>query len=116
MCGQYTKIEWTHAPPFQLIHVQPKVQLSGWQQPLKTHTFSVQVLSKDADKMNKFLCKIYKDKHLYMLYLMKKKFPHTVAKAILKQNKLIKDTWFIVLVGVNHKNTQLKNLLVNLKE
>jgi hypothetical protein len=31
---------------------------------------------------------------------MKKKFPDTVARAILKQNKYIKETWVIVLVGI----------------
>jgi hypothetical protein len=89
------------APAFKIIHAQPRIKLSGKQQPIKTHAFSVQVQAKDATKMNQFLRKIYEDEHLYMPYSMKQKFPQAVAQAMLKQNKLIKETWVVVLVGVH---------------
>jgi hypothetical protein len=50
--------------------------------------------------MNQFLRKIYELEHLFMPYTMKKKFPQAVARAILKQNKMIKDIWVVVLVGI----------------
>jgi hypothetical protein len=93
-------VDWNHAPAFKLIHAQPKMKLSGKQKLLKTHAFSVQVKAQDASKMNQFLRNIYKDEHLYMPYTMKRKFPQAVAKAIMQQNKTIKDTWLIILAGV----------------
>jgi hypothetical protein len=50
--------------------------------------------------MNKFQQKIYEDGHLYMPYSTKKQFPQAVSSAILKQNKLLKNTWAIVIVGI----------------
>jgi hypothetical protein len=99
-CDAYPDVDWTHAPPFKLIHSQSKVKVAGKPQPLKTHAFSVQVLHSDLAKMNQFLQKINKDEHIFMPYSMKKKFPQAVARAILKQNKLIKDTWVVVLIGI----------------
>ena len=93
-------IDLRHAPPFQLIHAQPKVNLPGRKSPIKTHAFSVQVLATDATKMNKFLQNVYEDDPLYMPYTMKRHFPKAVAAAIMRQNQLIKDTWVIVLVGI----------------
>ena len=60
----------------------------------------MQVISKDASKMNKFLQKLYEDKPLYIPYNMKKQFPKAVATAITKQNQLIKETWVLVLIGI----------------
>jgi hypothetical protein len=67
-----------------------KIKLSGKQQPLKTHTFSVQVQSKDAPAMNQFLRKVYEDKNLFVPYLMQKS-PQAVARVFQKQDKCIKD-------------------------
>ncbi len=53
--------------------------------------------------MNKFLQKIYDQEPLYMPYNMKKKLPKVVAKAILKQNKLIADIFVVVLMGVSRE-------------
>jgi hypothetical protein len=102
-CESYNDVDWSHAPPFKLIHTQPHIKLPRKQQPLKTHAFYVQVLTADAPKMNQFLRKIYEDDHLFMPYSMKKKFPQAVAKAIAKQNQLIKDTWVVVLVGITRE-------------
>jgi hypothetical protein len=99
-CSTTADIEWTDAPSYKLIHAQPKIKLAGKKQTMKTHAFSVQVLTKDASKMNQFLQKIYENDPLYMPYSMKEKLPKTVAQAILRQNKLLNDTWVIVLVGV----------------
>jgi hypothetical protein len=41
-CNAYPDVDWIHAPPFKLIHAQPKVKLPGKHQLLKTHAFSVQ--------------------------------------------------------------------------
>jgi hypothetical protein len=57
--------------------------------------------------MNRFLQAIYSKDHHYMPYTMKKNFPKAVAAAILAQNKLIKNTWVIVLVGI-HRNVMPK--------
>jgi hypothetical protein len=109
-CESTKGIEWSDAPAFQIIHAQPKIKLSGRKDPVKTHAFSVQVLSKDTAKMGKFLRKIYDTEHLYMPFSMKKQFPKAVASAILQQNKLIKDTWVIVLIGIpRHYMPQLKH-------
>jgi hypothetical protein len=94
-------VERHHIPEFKLIHSQPRIKLSGKKQPLKTHSFSVQVLAKDATTMNQFLRKIYAQEHLFMPYTMKKKFPQAVAKAIMKQNKLIQTTWVVVILGIS---------------
>jgi hypothetical protein len=56
-CDAYPDVDWTHAPPFKLIHSQPKVKLAGKSQPLKTRAFSIQVLNTDSAKMNQFLQK-----------------------------------------------------------
>lgn len=106
-CGRFPDVEWAHAPEFKLIHAQPKIKLSGKQKPLKTHAFSVQVLAQDATKMNHFLQKIYSDTHFYVPYSMKKKFPKAVAQAMLKQNKLIQETWVIALIGVSREIMQI---------
>ena len=106
-CEPLSNLEWKHAPPFQLIQAQPRIKLSGKQKPLKTFAFSVQVLAKDAAKMNHFLRKLYEDEHLYIPYSMKQKFPQAVAKALLKQNKLINDTWVIVVVGITREIMKL---------
>ncbi len=63
--------EWSYAPPFQLIHAQPRIKLAGKKNPIKTHAFVVQVLTENAATMNKFLQKIFEDEHLYMPYSMK---------------------------------------------
>lgn len=47
-------IEWSNAPPFQLIHAQPKIKLPGKQKLLRTHAYSVQVKMQDASAMNFF--------------------------------------------------------------
>jgi hypothetical protein len=100
-CSESPDVEWAHAPQFQLIHGQPRIKLAGKKNPVKTHAFSVQVLTKNASMMNKFLQKIYEDDHFYVPYSMKKQFPKAVATAILQQNKLLKDTWVIVVVGIH---------------
>jgi hypothetical protein len=102
-CVKSTDVLWIHAPRFKLIQAQPKIKLVGKKQPLKTHAFLVQVLAPDASKMNAFLRKIYADEPLYIPYSMKKKFPDAVAKAILKHNQLLKNTWVIVLTGVHRE-------------
>jgi hypothetical protein len=51
--------------------------------------------------MSQFLRKLHEDAHLYIPYSMKKQFPTAVAKAILQQNQLIKDTWVIVVIGTS---------------
>jgi hypothetical protein len=102
-CAESPDIYWSDVPEFKLIHAQPKVTLSGRKNPLKTHAFSVQVLATEASKMNRFLQAIYSKDHHYLPYTMKKNFPKAVAAAILAQNKLIKTTWVIVLVGI-HRN------------
>jgi hypothetical protein len=99
-CTETEDVYWTHAPEFKLIHSQPKITLTGRKNPLKTHAFSVQVRAKEASKMNKFLQKIYEEDHNYIPYTMKKSFPKAVAAGILAQNKLIKNTWVIVLIGI----------------
>jgi hypothetical protein len=96
-------IEWSSAPAFKLIHAQPKIKLPGKTKLLRTHAYSVQVKSKDASAMNLFLRTIYNDEPLYMPYSMNKKFPQAVAKAILKQNHLIADTYVIVIVGLSRE-------------
>jgi hypothetical protein len=63
----------------------------------------VQVQAKDAPKMNQFLHKVYADKHLFVPYSIKKKFPQAVALAIQKQNKCIKETWVVVLIRITRK-------------
>jgi hypothetical protein len=73
-------------PSFQLIHAQPKVSLPGKTKMLKTHTFSIQVQTKDVPQMNQALCQLYAADKFYLPYSMSKKFPTAVAKAILKQN------------------------------
>ena len=83
-CTRIQGIEWRDAPAFQLIHAQPKVTQTGKKTVLKTHAFSIQVLSHDASTMNKFLQKIFASDHLYMPYTMKKQFPKAVATAILQ--------------------------------
>jgi hypothetical protein len=83
---KFPDLEWARIPAFQLIHGQPRVKLSGKNKLLKTHTFSVQVLSKDALKMNQVLRQLYPDDKFYMPYTMTKKFPMAVAKAIVQQN------------------------------
>jgi hypothetical protein len=100
-CGQSPNVEWTHATEFKLIHAQPKLKISGKQKPLKTHAFSVQVLAKDASKINQFSQKIYEDEHYYVTLLCSlfKKIP----QAMLRQNKLIKETWVIALVGITRE-------------
>jgi hypothetical protein len=75
-----------------------KIKLSGKQQPLKTHTFSVQVQSKDAPAMNQFLRKVYEDKKFFVPYLMQKNPRKQLQGCIKKQNKRIKDTWVVVLI------------------
>jgi hypothetical protein len=46
---------------------------------------------------------------------MKKKSPQAVAKAILKHNQLIKDTWVIVLIGVHGETMPaIKNTILAL--
>jgi hypothetical protein len=109
-CNAYPDVEWTQAPQFKLIHSQPKVKLSGKQQTLKTHAFSIQVLQQDFATMNQFLRKIYETEHLFMPYSMKRKFPQAIARAILKQNKIIKDTWVVVMVGITRE--MMANLAV----
>jgi hypothetical protein len=94
-------LDWTKVPPFQLIHAQPQVKLPGKHKAMRTHSYSVQVQTKDAPAMNKFLRALYSDAHLYMPYSMKRQFPKAVAQAIVKQNQLIADTFVIVLVGVS---------------
>jgi hypothetical protein len=112
-CSAIPDLYWTHAPEFKLIHAQPKIVLPGRKMPLKTHAFSVQVLAKDASTMNKFLQRIYEEDHHYMPYNMKKNFPKTVASGILAQNKLIKNTWVIVLVGIpRHAMVELANTIL----
>ena len=95
-----TDLEWSYAPPFQLIHAQPRIKLTGKKNHIKTHAFSVQVLTENAATMNKFLQKIFEDEHLYMPYSMKKQFPKAVANASMQQNQLLKSTWVIVIVGI----------------
>jgi hypothetical protein len=102
-CHETPNIEWSNAPPFQLIHAQPRIKLVGSKNPVKTHAFSVQVLTKNASMMNKFLQKIYEDDHSYVPYSMKKQFPKAVATAIFQQNKLLKNTWVIVIVGISRE-------------
>jgi hypothetical protein len=63
--------------------------------------------------MNQFLCKIYEDEHLFLPFSMKKKFPQAVARAILKQNRLIKDTWVVILVGITHKMMLALEVVIN---
>jgi hypothetical protein len=95
--------EWSSAPSFKLIHAQPKLKLQGKTKLLRTHAYSVQVKSKDAPAMNLFLRTIYHNEPLYMPYSMNKKFPQAVAKAIVKQNRLIADTYVIVMIGVSRE-------------
>jgi hypothetical protein len=99
-CRETPELEWSHAPKFELIHAQPRMKLDGRKNPIKTHAFSVQVVTKNASIMSKFLQKIYDEDHLYIPYSMKKQFPKAVAAAILKQNKLLKNTWVIVIIGI----------------
>lgn len=107
-----TDIAWTNVPQFKLIHATPRVKLSGRQKALNTQAYSVQVLAKDAPKMNKMLRKIYEQDHLYIPYNMKRSSPQIVAKAIIHQNQLIADSYVIVIVGVSRDlMTQLKPTL-----
>jgi hypothetical protein len=96
-----TNVDWASAPPFHLIHAQPKIKIAGKPHPLRTHAYSVQVKTQDAAKMNKFLRMLYDQDPLYMPYSMKKKLPKVVAKAILQQNHLIANLFVIVLIGIS---------------
>jgi hypothetical protein len=99
-----SSVDWASAPPFHLIHAQPKVKIAGKQHPLRTHAYSVQqVKSQDAVKMNKFLWSLYDQDPLYMPYSMKKKLPKVVAKAILQQNHLIANLFVVVLIGISRE-------------
>jgi hypothetical protein len=93
--------DWAQAPTFQLIHAQPKVKLSGKHKALMMHAYSIQVKTKDAPTMNKFMRAIYGNKHLYMPYHMKQQFLKAVAQAIIQQNQLIAETFMIVLAGMS---------------
>jgi hypothetical protein len=94
-------LDWAKVPQFQLIHATPRVKLSGRQKPLHTQAYSVQILAKDSNNMNQALRQIFSQDHLYVPYNMKRSAPQAVAKAIIKQNQLIADTYVIVLVGVS---------------
>jgi hypothetical protein len=96
-----TDLDWAKLPPFQLIHATPRVKLSGRQKPLHTQAYSVQILAKDSTNMNQALRQIYAQDHLFIPYNMKRTAPQAVAKAIIKQNQLIADTYVVVLVGVS---------------
>ena len=98
--AQVTDLEWARVPAFRLIHAQPKVSLPGKAKTLKTHAFSVQVQTPDALKMNQILRQLYAHDKCYLPYSMSKKYPTAVAKAILNQNRLLKDTWLVILIGV----------------
>jgi hypothetical protein len=99
-CADSNDIYWTDVPEFKLIHSQPKITIAGRKNPLKTHAFSVQVLATEASNMNRFLQAIFATDHYYIPYNMKKTFPKAVAAGILAQNKRIKNTWVIVVVGI----------------
>jgi hypothetical protein len=94
-----TDTQWKNAPPYQLIHSQPRVRLSGGKT-FQTHAFSIQVRAKDATRMTHFLQAIYATEPLFMPYSMKRKFPQAVAKAIVQQNRLISETYVVVVVGI----------------
>jgi hypothetical protein len=68
---------------------------------VKTDAYLVQVLSQDAIAMSQFLCAVFAKEPIYMLYNTKKKYPDVVVKAILTQNKNIKDTFVVVVVGIS---------------
>ncbi len=89
------------APPFKLIHSQPRHKYKN--KTMKTHAYSIQVLEKDATSMKQHLRKLYADEPLYIPYSMKKNNPEIVAQAIIKQNKKIADTFVIVVVGINRQ-------------
>ena len=77
------------------------MKLPGRKKTLTTQAYSVQGLAMEAVAMNQFLITIYGQDHLYLPYNMKKTAPKTVAKAIITQNKLIMETFVIVLVGIS---------------
>jgi hypothetical protein len=107
--------QWAQAPPFQLIHSQPRVKFSGKTKSFKTHAYSIQVLAKDATSMNHFLQAIYEKEPLFMPYSMKRKFPQAVAKAILQQNQLMSDTFVVVITGISRDAmTSLKPTIMEL--
>jgi hypothetical protein len=63
------EVKWSNAPPFKLIHSQPNnIKIAGKSQLVKTHEYSVQVLSKDATIMNQFLRMAYATKPIFMPY------------------------------------------------
>jgi hypothetical protein len=88
-------------PPFQLIHSQPRIKINN--KVLKTHAYSVQVQEKDSAKMNQYLRKIYSEEPLFIPYSTKKKNPDIVARAMVKQNKQMAETYIIVVVGINRE-------------
>jgi hypothetical protein len=101
---QYPEIKWARVPAFTLIHAQPKVKIPGTNKiAAKTHAFSIQVLAKDTVRMNQVLCMLYSNDKLYLPYSMAKTFPTAVAKAILQQNQLLKDTLVIALLGIHRE-------------
>jgi hypothetical protein len=99
--AEHSELIWSDAPPFKLIHAQPNMKIKGKPQSVKTHAYSIQVLSKDAAIMNQFLRTVFAAEPLYMPYKTKKKHPDVMVKAMLNQNKLIKETYVIVVVGVH---------------
>lgn len=88
-------------PPFKLIHSQPRLRINN--KTLKTQAYSIQVLSKDAPLMNQHLRKLYADEQLFIPYSTKKKHPELVAKAIVRQNQKITETYVIVVVGITRE-------------
>ena len=56
---------------------------------------------KDATAMNQLLREIYSQDHLFLSYNMKKSAPKAIATAIVKQNKLIAETFVIVITGIS---------------
>jgi hypothetical protein len=88
------------APPFRLIHSQPRIKIKN--KILKTHhIYSIQVLEKDSTKMSHYLDKLYADEPLFIPYSTKKKHPEIVSKGIVSQNKMIAETYVIVVIGIN---------------
>lgn len=88
------------APPFKLIHSQPRLRLKS-NKTLKTHAYAIQVMTKDTAKMNHYLRKVYATEPLYIPYSSKRNHPEVAAKAILSQNKQMSETYVIVVVGVH---------------
>jgi hypothetical protein len=107
-------VDRANAPPFQLVHAQPKIKISGQQRQLQSHAYSVQVKSIDATKMSKFLRSVYSQEPLFMPYSMKKRLPEVVAKAILKQNQLVTDLFVVIIIGVSR--TVMQELKVSLSD